>query len=656
MDSFSCCFSISHILLLDFSGILNPDFYFSFSIVAQLIALICLLLISGFLSGAETAFFSITPAQLLDLKESDDSREKKIYILLSSPKRLLATLLISINFINIANVILSTLITSLVFNVEANHTLGFILQVVVVTFVIVLFCEVMPKVYATQNALRFASFTAIPVFLIDKILRPLSWLLVSSTSIVDRYVNKKGYDISVDELSHAIDITSDKDTPEEEKKILKGIARFGNIDVKQIMKQRMDVHAFDAIESIDDILPKILEYRYSRIPVYENSLDNIKGILYIKDLLPYLDNRPDNFRWQDLLRPAYFVPESKKINDLLQEFQEKKMHLSIVVDEYGGSSGIVTLEDILEEIVGEINDEFDDDELFYSKLDDTNFVFEGKTLLNDVCRVMEVDRSLFDIENEEVETLAGLILELTGSIPQKNQELSFNNMTFTVESADRKRIKRVKISLPQLQEKESGDKNKSGTGSSLHFLALLFGIFSIALTSCDETFTPKPKGFFRISLPEKSYSTFNPESCPFSFDIPAYAKIVLDTSSNTEPCWMNLDFPELNGTLYLSYKQINNNLAQYTEDSRNLSMKHITRASGIEELPVFIPAKKVYGTYYIVKGSAASPVQFYLTDSTKNFIRGALYFYASPQPDSIAPVLDFISKDIDHLIETFSWK
>jgi gliding motility-associated protein GldE len=435
-------------LILDIVGILHPQFSLSLVFISEVFSLIGLLLIAGFISGSETAFFSITQVQILDLKDSSDTKEKYIHSLLNTPKRLLATLLISVNFVNIATVVLSTLITARLFDLESNPGLAFLLQVIVVTFVIVLFCEVMPKVYATQNSLRFAKGAAIPVYFLDTILRPLSWLLVSSTSIVDKYINKKGYDISVDELSHAIDITSDKDTPEEEKKILKGIARFGNIDVKQIMKSRMDILAFEVSEPFDEIIPKILENRYSRIPVYEDSLDHVKGVLYIKDLLPYLDAREADFRWQSLLRPAYFVPESKKINDLLKEFQEKKMHLSVVVDEYGGISGIVTLEDILEEIVGEINDEFDDDELFYSKLDDYNFVFEGKTLLNDVCRVMEVDRSLFAIENEEVETLAGLILELHGSIPHKNEKLKLNGVTFTIESADRKRIKRVKIGLP----------------------------------------------------------------------------------------------------------------------------------------------------------------------------------------------------------------
>lgn len=415
-----------------------------------------LLFSSGFVSGAETSFFAITPPQLMKLKDAESGSERLIYQLLNKPKRLLATLLIAINFINIAIVVLSSVIISQVFNFTQHETIGFIIQVIAVTFILVLFCEVMPKVYAQQNAMKIARLSVFPLYALDKIFRPFSTTLVASTSFVDKRFHNKGYDVTVDELTHAIDVTSNKDTPEEEKKILKGIARFGNIDVKQIMKSRVDLLAIDNEISFGNLLPVIIENRYSRIPVYKETLDNIVGILYIKDLLPYLDKeKDDKFNWKSLIHPAYFVPESKKINDLLHEFQEKKMHLAIVVDEYGGTSGIVTMEDILEEIVGEINDEFDEEELSYSRLDDRTFVFEGKTLLNDICRVMEVDRKIFEIKNEEADTLAGLILDLKGSIPQKGQEIIFREIKFTIESADRKRIKRVKINLPEIKISET---------------------------------------------------------------------------------------------------------------------------------------------------------------------------------------------------------
>lgn len=634
--------------------ILNPEFTFSVTFIAEIIALFTLLLISGFISGAETAFFAISPVQLFELKESQKSRYKLVYDLLERPKRLLATLLITINFVNIAIVVLSSILIEQIFDFRNHQTVGFMIQVVAVTFVIVLFCEVMPKVYATQNPLRSALKSVYPIFALNKILRPLSTVLIASTSIVDRRFGQKGYDISVDELTHAIDITSDKSTPEEEKKILKGIARFGNIDVKQIMKSRMDVVAFDKNLKFSELFPLILENRYSRVPVYENSFDTVIGVLCIKDLLPYLDlQNDDTFEWQKQMRPAYFVPESKKINDLLQEFQEKKNHLAIVIDEYGGSSGIVTLEDVLEEIVGEINDEFDDDELTYSKLDDHNFVFEGKTNLNDICRIMEIDHKLLEVEESEVDSLAGLILEIMGSIPMRNEVVKLNDIIFTIESADKKRIKRVKITLPEKKVDSNGNGGFTGM-TSLNFV-LLF-LISTLLFSCEQEYNPKPRGYFRIEVPEKKYELFKANDCTFSFEIPVYAQVIKDTLQSAEPCWYNVEWTKYKGTLYLSHKEVNNNLAKFINDSQTLSMKHIAKASGMQEEEINVPSKKVYGFYTYVKGNAASAVQFYLTDSSKHFIRGALYFYAIPNPDSIAPVLSFVEEDVKHLVSTFSWK
>jgi len=634
--------------------ILNPEFTFSVTFIAEIIALFTLLLISGFISGAETAFFAISPVQLFELKESQKSRYKLVYDLLERPKRLLATLLITINFVNIAIVVLSSILIEQIFDFRNHQTVGFMIQVVAVTFVIVLFCEVMPKVYATQNPLRSSLKSVYPIFALSKILRPLSTVLIASTSIVDRRFGQKGYDISVDELTHAIDITSDKSTPEEEKKILKGIARFGNIDVKQIMKSRMDVVAFDKNLKFSELFPLILENRYSRVPVYENSFDTVIGVLCIKDLLPYLDlQNDDTFEWQKQMRPAYFVPESKKINDLLQEFQEKKNHLAIVIDEYGGSSGIVTLEDVLEEIVGEINDEFDDDELTYSKLDDHNFVFEGKTNLNDICRIMEIDHKLLEVEESEVDSLAGLILEIMGSIPMRNEVVKLNDIIFTIESADKKRIKRVKITLPEKKVDSNGNGGFTGM-TSLNFV-LLF-LMSTLLFSCEQEYNPKPRGYFRIEVPEKKYELFKANDCTFSFEIPVYAQVIKDTLQSAEPCWYNVEWTKYKGTLYLSHKEVNNNLAKFINDSQTLSMKHIAKASGMQEEEINVPSKKVYGFYTYVKGNAASAVQFYLTDSSKHFIRGALYFYAIPNPDSIAPVLSFVEEDVKHLVSTFSWK
>ena len=648
MDPGSCPLLI---LLQDSPSYLNPSFTLSIGFIIESIVLASLLLLSGFFSGAETAFFAINPVQLFTLKEADSSASRIVYRLLEKPKRLLATLLITVNFINIAIVVISSLMISQIFNFTHHETVGFLIQVVAVTFVIVLFCEVMPKVYATQNALSFSQYSAIPVFVVDKILRPISSLLVFSTSIVDKRMIHKGYDVSMDELTHAIDVTTDKNTPDDEKKILKGIARFGNIDVRQIMKSRMDVVAFDKDLTFPEIFPIIVENKYSRVPVFEGSFDTVIGVLYIKDLLPYLDKQDDaGFNWLKLVRPAYFVPESKKINDLLQEFQEKKIHLAIVVDEYGGTSGIATMEDVLEEIVGEINDEFDDDEVFYSKLDDQNYVFEGKTLLNDLCRVTELDREIFDTGDADVETLAGFILEKKGSIPFRNEVISHEGILFTIESADRKRIKRVKITLPDLREKSNED------GNHLGLIVLIPLLFVLSLSSCDQDYVPKPRGYFRIALPEKTYKTYNPSDCPFLFDIPTYSEVTKDPSPRAEPCWMNIEYPQFRATVYLSYKPVHNDLEKFIEDSRSLSFKHIPKASGIEEQTISDQTNRVYGNIYHVKGRAASSVQFYLTDSTNHFLRGSLYFYAIPNPDSLAPVNEFLSADIDHMVASFRWK
>lgn len=612
------------------------------------------LLLSAFYSGAETAFFGISSNELFQLKDSDIASERLVYRLMERPKRVLATLLIAVNFINISIVVISSLLIQELFDFSNNELVGFVIQVVALTFVIVLFCEVMPKVWATQNAIRFSRMSSFVVFVTDKLFRPFSTVLVASSSFVDKRIVMKGYDVSADELTHAIEITSDKNTPEEEKMILKGIARFGNIDVKQIMKPRMDVVAFDKDLTFSEIFPIIVENKYSRLPVYENSLDTVLGVLYIKDLLPYLDQENDeSFDWLRLIRPAYFVPESKKINDLLQEFQEKKIHLAVVIDEYGGSSGIVTLEDILEEIVGEINDEYDDEELSYSKLDDYTYVFEGKALLNDLYRVMEIDRKIFETDSEEqADTLAGLLLELKGGIPQRNEVITFNNIRFTIESSDRKRIKRVKVNLPN----EDDDENNSSNGKSSFLLLLIPLCACLLFSGCDEDFVPKPRGYFRIAMPERKYELFRDPSCPYEFEIPSYSKVFKDPNPGAEDCWINVEFLPFKGTLYLSYKELNNNLPKYTEDSRALSMKHISKASGIEEETLTDIDSKKYGAVFHVKGSAASALQFYLSDSTKHFIRGSLYFYAPPNPDSLSPVLTYVEQDIRHLLESFRWK
>jgi len=422
----------------------------SFSNTLELIIISILMLIllacSALISGSEVAFFSLSPSDQEEIENSKSRVYQLLSNLLERPKRLLATVLISNNFVNISIVILSTYLTDSLMTTVVDVRVKFILQVVVVTFLLLLLGEVIPKVYANKKPLKLATFMSLPTYYLGIILSPFSKLLVSSTSFIDKRIKKKGHQISVDELSHALELTSDENEKEEDQKILKGIVKFGNTDVKQIMTSRVDVVCIDQNASLEDVSNIIIDSGYSRIPVIEDSFDNVKGVLYIKDLLSHLDK--SHFDWYKLIRKPFFVPENKKIDDLLREFQAKKIHMAVVVDEYGGSSGIVSLEDILEEIVGDISDEFDDDELVYSKLDDFNYVFEGKIPLNDLYRVLQIDGEDFDAEKGESETLAGLVLELFGKIPKKNEKIKFKDYQFTIEAADKRRIKRIKLSLP----------------------------------------------------------------------------------------------------------------------------------------------------------------------------------------------------------------
>jgi len=634
----------------------------SAEVFAELLAIIFFLLCSAFISGAEVAFFSLKPAELGHLKKSKHRTDQVVLSMLMHPKRLLASVLIFNILCNIAMIVLSTLFIEHVFYLEANPTLAFVLQVVLVTLVIVLFGETIPKIYAQRFTLQVARFSGIPVFVIDKLLTPFSWLLVRCSSFLDRITRKRYLDVTAEELTHAIDITADKSTPTDEKNILKGIARFTHIDVKQVMTARTDVVALEIKMKFPEIFTKIFESGYSRMPVYDGTFDNIKGILHVKDLLPFLPHK-DNaaFDWRKIIRPAHFVPESKKINDLLREFQDKKTHLAIVVDEFGGAAGIVTMEDILEEIIGEIRDEFDDEQLEYSKLSETVFVFEGKTLLNDVARIMNIDRKVFDTGNEDIDTLAGMVLELKGTLPAQNEVIRFKNMTLTIESMGKRRIKRIKVNISEPAGTDAVDSQSSAEGESssssddnivYSWLIILMLFFS----GCNEDYTPRPRGYFRLEFPEKKYELAVPGSCPFVFEKPVYSTLSPDSSRDTEPCWYNLEFPKLNATVYLSYKKVDGNIEALIEDHRKITMKHISMASGIDEEALSDPRRKVYGVMQYVKGNAASPLQFYVTDSVHHFLRGSLYFYAIPNPDSIAPAEKFVKEDVNHLLETVEWR
>lgn len=634
----------------------------SAGILFQIILIFIFLLCSAFISGAEVAFFSLKPADLGLLKNSKHRGDQLLLTMLAKPKRLLASILIANTLVNITIVVLSTFVIAEVFYLDAHPRIAFFVQVICITFIIVLVGEIIPKVYSARYSLTVARFAGFPIYVMDKVLTPFSVLLVASTSFLDGRMRKRKLYLSPDELAHAIDLTVEKTAHDDEKKILKGIAHFSNIDVKQVMTPRTDIVAADINAKFPEIFPLICDSGYSRIPVYEESFDSVKGILFAKDLLPFTGEKENpDFEWQKNIRSAFFVPESKKINDLLREFQEKKTHLAVVVDEFGGTSGIVTMEDVLEEIVGEINDEFDDDHILYSKLGEGKIIFEGKTLLNDVSRIMNLDRKLFDTGNEEIDTLAGLVLELSGKIPAKDEEIKWNDLTFTIESVDRRKIKRIKVSVgnssPVQAKIQPPSENPKGNSDSIVYILIALVFSSMMLfSSCDEEFTPRPRGFFRLTMPEKKYYQAETFSCPFSFQIPDYAVTVLDSAMHSEPCWINVVFEKFNATLYLSYKPVNKNLEKLMEDNRQFTMKHMHVASGIKEENIFNPEEKVYGVIERVKGNAASPLQFFVTDSVKNFLRGSLYFYAIPQSDSIAPALDFLSEDIDRIITTFKWK
>lgn len=413
--------------------------------ILALVVIAALLVISAAMSASEVALFSLSPTQLRDVQERGGTSGQRVMDLLAKPRRLLATILIASNFVNIGVIILSSVAVMDI--VEATEIPGYmvwVIQVLVVAFVIVFIGEVMPKVYATSNPVRVAQLMSGPLVTLRWLFKPISETLVRSTSFIEkRYRKRTTQNISVDALGHVLDLTNDPSSTEEEQRILRGIVKFGGIEVRQVMRPRTEMVAFDKELSFKELVAAIVDSGFSRVPVYEETVDRVIGVLYIKDVLPHLDK--ETFDWHSILRVPYFVPESKKLDDLLKEFQREKVHLAIVVDEYGGTSGIISLEDVIEEIVGDITDEYDDEDLVYSKLDDHTWVFEGRTSLTDVYRVLDIDGELFEENKGDSGTLGGFILELTGRIPKKGERAELRNFTFVVEGSDNKRIRRVKV-------------------------------------------------------------------------------------------------------------------------------------------------------------------------------------------------------------------
>lgn len=426
-----------------------------------LIILFILLISSALISGSEVAFFSLNPSEKQQIKEEKSEKSNTVLQLLKEPRKLLATILVANNFINVSIVILSSYLFILVYpdtDTEFEKILRGIIEIVGITFLILLIGEVIPKVYANKNSVKLIYIMTKPIDLIGKT-PPFSWLkniLANGTEIILKYTRKKSLDVSTDDLENALALTRESDTTENERKILEGIINFGNTDVKQIMTSRVDSIAVPYDASYEELMEIILDAGYSRIPVFKETFDEVVGIIYVKDLLPYL-NQKNDFEWNKLIRQPFFVPENKKIDDLLKEFQTKKVHLAVVVDEYGGASGIVTLEDILEEIVGEITDEFDDDEIIYSKIDENTYLFEGKTALIDLYKVLDIDGKPFEEAKGESDSIAGFLIEQSGKLLKKNEKLDFQNISFVIEAADKKRVKLIKVILNQNTEKTNDE-------------------------------------------------------------------------------------------------------------------------------------------------------------------------------------------------------
>ena len=432
---------------LELLSVLLTPFYTGFTVNAVIgLVILCLLLVaSAMISSSETAYFSLQPADIDSLESMTDSKSQLVLQLRDNPKMLLATILIGNNFVNVTITLLATYIVSQMFDMVNHPAAAFILELVVVTSLVLLIGEIIPKILAAKKPVRFARFMARTLQVLIVLFKPLSKLLVNSTSFMDKHLERKKADISMDDLSTAVDIATESSTPLDEKNMLKGIASFTEKEVSNVMKPRIDIVAVEVGMPFREMLDTVIQSGFSRIPVYEESLDKVSGILYVKDLLPYLNAQ--TFEWRMLLRPAFFVPENRKINDLFQDFREKKIHIAIVVDEYGGTSGLITMEDVIEEIVGDINDEFDNvkQEEHYTKIDDNTYLFKAQTSIVDFCKIFNLDEDYFEELQGEADTLAGLVLEIEGRIPKVGFSFDVEKFNFEITEADPRKIIQIKV-------------------------------------------------------------------------------------------------------------------------------------------------------------------------------------------------------------------
>ncbi len=427
----------------DPSQILNS---IDFELLFTLASILVLLMLSAFISGTEVALFSLSQKDIDDITTKEPNKGNLIENLLDKPKKLLATILVANNFVNIGVVILFATLSERFFGGITLAWLRFVVEVIIVTFLILLFGEVLPKIYASRNNSKFSKQVALPITIVSNLLSFVTIPMRNITLFIEKKFGKQKSNLSVDQLSQALELTDQRETSHNEQKILEGIVSFGNTEVKQVMSPRIDLFALDIDETFDEIMPKILDKGYSRIPIFQDSIDHIQGILFVKDLLPYIEEEK-NFDWKTLVREPFFIPENKKLDNLLKEFQTMKNHLAIVVDEYGGTSGIITLEDIIEEIVGDISDEFDELEKNYTKISENTFLFEGKISLKDFYKITNADEAAFETAKGEAETLAGFLLEIAGNFPKKGQTLTFENYNFTIEMLDKRRITQIKTNI-----------------------------------------------------------------------------------------------------------------------------------------------------------------------------------------------------------------
>ncbi|MDG1381996.1 MAG: gliding motility-associated protein GldE [Flavobacteriales bacterium] len=621
-------------------------------------ASLLLLTVSAFVSGSEIAFFSLDPSQRNTLDEAEDDQSKIVLTLLSTPdeakgpRRLLATILVLNNAVNILIILLSTVLMQ--HWLPALHpTLAVVLQVFGVTFLIVLFGEVLPKVYANRNPLALARRMARPLQLAQQLLRPIWQPMNALAGALSRSVESAPHELSVSDLEHAVNITDSDDRTDEENRILSGIVNFGSKDVKQIMTPRTAVTALSHDLAWGDLKAKLAEGGFSRVPIYEDGLDQVKGILYVKDILP--QRHQTDFEWNALLRQPFFVPENRMIDDLLRDFQSMKVHLAIVVDEYGGTSGIVTLEDVIEEIVGDISDEFDDEDILYSRINERTVVFQGKTALIDAYRILGIDGTEFESEKGESDTLGGFVVEQLARLPKPGEKLTFQGIEIVAEAVDRRRVLQVKVMLPDADTpREEKGADRRGPSMRGGVAIVLAALMSLTFSACDQNqAVPRPKGYFRIALHDTLFSTVTLD-CPLDIEMAKSAQLEPVRNFAPDSCWFNIVYPEYKARVHCTYAS-GVQLDPVLKDAFSLAYEHEVKADAIEIERMDFEDGGMNLTWHI-QGNAASPLQFLSTDGNDQFLRGALYFELRPNADSLNPVITRLSADVNHLVAHLDWR